>query len=131
MGDFVGGMLKYLRRHPVPRVTIAGGFAKMTKLGQGLMDLHSKRGGVDFEWLATKLAEAGGNATLVTRAAAANTAAEVLSLAREAGLDLAALVAEAAQEKAAAQLGGAGNVLDVAVFDREGVLVAHTKVRAT
>ncbi|RYI98486.1 MAG: cobalt-precorrin-5B (C(1))-methyltransferase, partial [Acetobacteraceae bacterium] len=23
MGDFVGGMLKYLRRHPVPRVTVA------------------------------------------------------------------------------------------------------------
>ena len=25
MGDFVGGLLKYLRAHPVPRVTIAGG----------------------------------------------------------------------------------------------------------
>ena len=36
MGDFVGGMLKYLRAHPVPRVTIAGGVAKMTKLAQGL-----------------------------------------------------------------------------------------------
>ena len=35
MGDFVGGMLKYAKRHPVPRITIAGGFAKMTKLGQG------------------------------------------------------------------------------------------------
>src|ERR1700723_406249 len=44
MGDFVGGMLKYLRRHPVPRVTIAGGVAKMTKLAQGLTDLHSRRG---------------------------------------------------------------------------------------
>src|ERR1700676_1607729 len=42
MGDFVGGMLKYAKRHPVPRITIAGGFAKMTKLGQGLLDLHSK-----------------------------------------------------------------------------------------
>src|SRR5579859_7090846 len=31
MGDFVGGMLKYAKRHPVPRITIAGGFAKMTK----------------------------------------------------------------------------------------------------
>src|SRR5687768_5252971 len=28
MGDFVGGMLKYLRTHPVKRVTVAGGFAK-------------------------------------------------------------------------------------------------------
>ena len=35
MGDFVGGMLKYLRAHPVPRVTIAGGVAKMTKLRRG------------------------------------------------------------------------------------------------
>ncbi len=25
MGDFVGGMLKYLRKHPVPKVTVAGG----------------------------------------------------------------------------------------------------------
>src|SRR5205085_9145046 len=32
MGDFVGGMLKHLRKHPVPRVTIAGGVAKMAKL---------------------------------------------------------------------------------------------------
>ena len=38
MGDFVGGMLKYLRNHPIPRVTIAGGLGKMTKLAQG-MDL--------------------------------------------------------------------------------------------
>ena len=51
MGDFVGGMLKYLRRHPVPRVTVAGGMAKMTKLGQGLLDLHSRRGEVDLNWL--------------------------------------------------------------------------------
>src|ERR1700683_5735447 len=28
MGDFVGGTLKYLRRHPVPRLTLAGGFGK-------------------------------------------------------------------------------------------------------
>jgi cobalt-precorrin-5B (C1)-methyltransferase len=35
MGDFVGGTLKYLRRHPVARVTLAGGLAKMTKLAQG------------------------------------------------------------------------------------------------
>jgi cobalt-precorrin-5B (C1)-methyltransferase len=41
MGDFVGGMLKYVRTHPVNRVTIAGGVGKMTKLAQGLLDLHS------------------------------------------------------------------------------------------
>jgi cobalt-precorrin-5B (C1)-methyltransferase len=40
MGDFVGGLLKYLRDHPVPRLTIGGGFAKMVKLAQGALDLH-------------------------------------------------------------------------------------------
>src|SRR5882672_4152808 len=43
MGDFVGGTLKYLRRHPVPRLTLAGGFAKIAKLAQGHLDLHSSR----------------------------------------------------------------------------------------
>src|SRR5919199_3696255 len=29
MGDFAGAVLKYLRRHPVPRLTIAGGIGKL------------------------------------------------------------------------------------------------------
>src|SRR6516225_6158297 len=57
MGDFVGGMLKYLRRHPVPRVTVAGGMGKITKLGQGLLDLHSRRGEVDLAWLAARASD--------------------------------------------------------------------------
>ena len=52
MGDFVGGLLKYLRTHPVERVTIAGGFAKLAKLAQGAMDLHSARSTVDPAMLA-------------------------------------------------------------------------------
>ncbi len=64
MGDFVGGMLKYIRRHPVPRVTIAGGVAKMTKLAQGLTDLHSKRGEVDRALLAQFARAAGGSEEL-------------------------------------------------------------------
>ena len=35
MGDFVGGTLKYLRRHPIARVTLAGGFGKLAKLAGG------------------------------------------------------------------------------------------------
>src|SRR5262249_3486670 len=64
MGDFVGGMLKYLRAHPVPKVTIAGGVAKMTKLAQGLLDLHSKRGAVDLTALATFAQGAGASPAL-------------------------------------------------------------------
>jgi cobalt-precorrin-5B (C1)-methyltransferase len=55
MGDFAGGMLKYLARHPVPRVTVGGGIGKMTKLAQGARDLHSGRSQVDFAALAEAL----------------------------------------------------------------------------
>ncbi len=126
MGDFVGGMLKYIRAHPVPRVTIAGGFAKMTKLGQGLLDLHSKRDGVDFDWLAAQLRAAGAPADLAEAARTANTALEVLGWAAQAGLPLPALVAAAAQKTARAALGRDDIALDVAVFDRDGALLART-----
>ncbi|HTV89571.1 MAG TPA: cobalt-precorrin-5B (C(1))-methyltransferase, partial [Stellaceae bacterium] len=39
MGDFVGGTLKYLRRRPVPFLTLAGGFGKFAKLAAGHLDL--------------------------------------------------------------------------------------------
>ena len=35
MGDFAGGLLKYLARHPVPRLTIAGGVAQDEQAGAG------------------------------------------------------------------------------------------------
>ena len=125
MGDFVGGLLKYLKRHPVPRLTIAGGFAKMTKLGQGLLDLHSKRGEVDLTWLAG-LAETGGASPELCQAVrAANTAQQALQLVDAAGVRLGPLVAEAAWATAAAELAAAAVALDVAVFDRNGVLVGH------
>lgn len=130
MGDFCGGMLKYLRRHPVPKVTVAGGFAKMTKLGQGLLDLHSARGSVDFCWLAARVGEAGGAADLVARARAANTAAEVVELARKEGIDLGRAVAEAAWRTAATALAGSGVALEIAVFDRQGGLLAATPFAA-
>lgn len=129
MGDFAGGMLKYLRKHPVRRVTVAGGFAKMTKLGQGLLDLHSGRGSVDLEWLAGKVGEAGGDAALRAAVVSANGANDVLRLAREAGLDLPALVSEAAWATAARALAGADVELDVVLVDRAGQVVSATPPR--
>jgi cobalt-precorrin-5B (C1)-methyltransferase len=124
MGDFVGGMLKYLRQHPIPRVTVAGGMAKMTKLGQGLLDLHSRRGEVDLGWLAQVALGRGGDAELVAGIAGANTAMEAFSHAEAAGIDLAGGVAAAAWKTAAQALGG-GMRLDVAIFDRTGGLLAR------
>jgi cobalt-precorrin-5B (C1)-methyltransferase len=126
MGDFVGGMLKYLRRHPVARVTIAGGMAKMTKLGQGLLDLHSRRGEVDLHWLSQTATDAGGNADLAVRIEQSNSAMEAFGHARAAGVDLPAGVAVAAW-KTAAQALGSGMRLEVVIFDRSGQLLARAE----
>ena len=125
MGDFVGGMLKYLRRHPVRRVTIAGGFAKMTKLGQGLLDLHSGKGQVDRAWLANLLREANAPADLVERCREANSALQVLQEAERRGVAVGALVARAARKTAHDVLEGSEIEIDTVVFDREGRLVGE------
>ena len=116
MGDFVGGLLKYVRRHPVARVTIAGGFAKLVKLAQGAMDLHSGRSQVDFEMLAGLLPEQR-DAVL-----AANTANEVLGLG---GPPLAAAIATLARARAQ-ELVRDGARIDVLVVDRGGTIVAES-----
>jgi cobalt-precorrin-5B (C1)-methyltransferase len=130
MGDFVGGMLKYLRRHPVAKVTVAGGFAKMAKLGQGLLDLHSRRGVVDLDWLAERVLAAGGDETLAEKVKRANSAMEVLALCRAGKVDIGLAVAEAAFATAAKALGDAKIALEIVIFDRQGALVARTPFRA-
>ncbi len=126
MGDFVGGMLKYLRRRPVDRVTIAGGFAKLSKLAAGALDLHAKRSPVRPDWLAGRLAELGADPATIRQAAGANTAMEVLAIADAAGLPLASSIADQARTAAAAVLGDAPISLDVLVFDREGRLAGRS-----
>jgi cobalt-precorrin-5B (C1)-methyltransferase len=125
MGDFVGGMLKYAKRHPVPRITIAGGFAKMTKLGQGLLDLHSKSGNVDRIWLSELLREADAPADLIKLCHDANTALLVLQEAEKRGIPIGQFVAKAAWKTAAQVLDGSDISLDIAVFDREGRVVGR------
>jgi cobalt-precorrin-5B (C1)-methyltransferase len=125
MGDFAGGLLKYLRAHPVARLTIAGGFAKLTKLAQGNLDLHSGRSQVDFDWLAERLAALGADSGTVAASRDANTAGEVLDLARAADLPLADQVAAQARTTALAVLGDAPVAVELLVVDRSGQLVGE------
>ncbi len=118
MGDFVGGLLKYLRKHPVERLTIAGGFGKLTKLAQGAMDLHSGRSQVDFADLAARAAAIGGDAG---RVAAANTAMEALEIAP----GLAEAIARDAAAQARAALRGAEIAVEVVVVSRAGKILAR------
>lgn len=126
MGDFVGGTLKYLRRHPIARITLAGGFAKLTKLAAGHLDLHSSRSEVDLPALAELLAERGAAGELVAHARDAGTASRVLQLAQDMGVPLADDVAAAARRVALAQLDGTC-ALEVMIFDREGFLIGHAR----
>ncbi len=122
MGDFVGGMLKHLRRHPVERLTIGGGFAKMVKLAQGNLDLHSARSQVDFAELAKWVSELDAAPETTAAAAQANTASQVLSLAEDLGI--ANLVARRAREVALATLSGQTSI-EVVVVDRTGTVVGR------
>ena len=117
MGDFAGGVLKYIRLNPVPRVTIGGGFGKMAKLAQGHMDLHSGRSQVDFAWLAERAP-----AALRDKVRQANSALEVLQLC---GLPLALIVAQEARAQSAKVLEGTGATVDVMVIGRDGKVLAH------
>jgi cobalt-precorrin-5B (C1)-methyltransferase len=130
MGDFVGGMLKYLRRHPVPTVTIAGGVAKMSKLAQGLLDLHSKRGVVDHARLAEFARAAGGAQELCARIAGANNAAEVFMLAQSERIALGDEVARAAQRTAERVVEGRDIAVEIVVFDRDQMLVGRAPFKS-
>jgi len=124
MGDFAGGMLKHLRRHPVAHLTIAGGFAKMAKLGQGCMDLHSSRSHVDFERLANLMADLGASQAVVETVKTANTALQVLDLARQNNVPLGERIAALARETAMATLSGDTRV-EVIIFDRQGKMAGR------
>ncbi len=113
MGDFVGGMIKYLRRHPVERLTVGGGIGKMTKLAQGASDLHSGRSQVDFARLA--------DLTGAGEIAGANTALEALHIA---GPVMAERVAGEAL-KQVRRMAGSEIAADVVIIDRAGRIVAR------
>ncbi|QOF74381.1 cobalt-precorrin-5B (C(1))-methyltransferase [Aminobacter sp. SR38] len=131
MGDFVGGMLKYIRAHPVAKVTIAGGVAKMTKLAQGLLDLHSSRGSADLDGLAAVAVGAGADTGLEARIKDANTVAEAFIEANKAGIGIGDAVAAAAWRTAASVFDKLDIAVEILVFNREGELMGHAPFAAS
>jgi cobalt-precorrin-5B (C1)-methyltransferase len=124
MGDFAGAVLKYLRKEPVEKLTLCGGFAKLCKLAQGEMDLHSSRSRLDFTQLAQWMKEAGGDAQLQEKTATANTALEVIELAIKHNIGMGDLVALRAKEAALAVVSGHCEV-EVIAINRKGEVVGH------
>ncbi len=124
MGDFAGGMLKYLRDHPLPKLTIGGGFAKLVKLAQGAFDLHSSRSSVDIAALAALLERLGATPGDADEAKKAASAGAILDIARRGGLSLGDAVARQARAAALATLAG-GTAVETMLFDRAGVMVGR------
>jgi cobalt-precorrin-5B (C1)-methyltransferase len=125
MGDFAGGLLKYLRAHPVQRLTIAGGFAKMTKLAQGALDLHSSRSQVDNLFYLSMPCSQSLTASQHHAVKHANTALEVFEIMTKESIDIATSIAEAAKRTAEGVLRDSGVSVDVIVTDRKGAIIAH------
>ena len=112
MGDFVGGLLKYVAKHPVPRITIGGGIGKMTKLAQGARDLHSGRSQVDF----TALSDVMG-----CDVRDANTALQAYEILGE---PMAKWVAQESVNAARAIVGDIDIRIDTVIIDRAGKVLA-------
>ncbi|WP_245703583.1 cobalt-precorrin-5B (C(1))-methyltransferase [Streptomyces lushanensis] len=129
MGDFAGAVLTYLRRHPVPRLTLCGGFAKLSKLAAGHLDLHSSRSQVDKSFLAGLARDAGADTALATEVSEANTGLAALQLCRSRGIPLGDMVAARARDEALRVLRGAPVLVDVICVDRAGTVVGRGEPR--
>ncbi|SAK65206.1 cobalt-precorrin-6A synthase [Caballeronia hypogeia] len=122
MGDFAGAVLKHLRRAPVERLSLCGGFGKFSKLAAGHMDLHSRNSSIDLPLLAAWAADAGASDALQQSIRAANTSQEALRLARAEGIALGDIVCRRARDVAADVL-PPGIEVETFAIDRQGSIV--------
>jgi cobalt-precorrin-5B (C1)-methyltransferase len=125
MGDFAGAVLKYLRQHPIRRLTLAGGFGKFCKLADGFLDLHSGRSQVNLETLARWAGEHGAGELTRRLIKEANTASEALTIAQQQSVPLGKVVADKARQVALEEVNGKV-AIEVLLYDRDGRLVAGT-----
>ncbi|MGL4405649.1 MAG: cobalt-precorrin-5B (C(1))-methyltransferase [Notoacmeibacter sp.] len=131
MGDFAGGLLKYLRVHPVPKLTISGGFAKLAKLADGALDLHSGRSQVNIqslhdclEGLVADKKRALTN-EISSRLLNANSALDVLELSQELEVNLPLEVARLAHHVVMETLRRAPVEVEIIVCARDGKVLAR------
>lgn len=127
MGDFAGAVLKYLRKHPIPKLSIVGGVAKLSKLAAGFLDLHSHRTRIQPAHLRKLVASHGASEQLQQQIEQVSTVAHAVTLADAEGIDLAALIAVDARKEALAVLAGAEVEVEVVVIDRAGKILATAR----
>ncbi|MDH5300576.1 MAG: cobalt-precorrin-5B (C(1))-methyltransferase, partial [Gammaproteobacteria bacterium] len=118
MGDFVGAVLKYLKKTPFQRVSLVGGVGKFAKLAAGQLDLHSRVSQVDFEFLRQQAAALGADQATQQRLLQANTAAQAVEIFPSLNNKICELSAQFAGRYVSN-----GTMLEVTVVDRSGTPV--------
>jgi len=129
MGDFVGGTLKYLRTHPIPKLTIASGFGKVSKLAAGHMDLHSKRSQVDPGFIAKLASEDGTESHICDQIAKANSAGNIMEIMESSNITLGNCIAKKAQNIADKEVRSSINI-EVLIYDRRGKRIGHAPFKS-
>ncbi|MCW8355422.1 MAG: cobalt-precorrin-5B (C(1))-methyltransferase [Marinomonas sp.] len=134
MGDFVGAVLKHIKKVEqtnfiqlnssiqLQKLSICGGFGKISKLAQHHMDLNSRASSIDLAALAQLAASLGADDDLQERMTCANTSVEALSFAMSAGLPLANAICQQALDFARQYI-PAHIELEVWAIDRKGQFV--------
>ena len=124
MGDFVGAVLKHLRKVPVDKLSICGGFGKISKLAAGHMDLHSRHSSIDRPQLAEWAAAIGADSALQDAIRQANTSQQALAMASAVGIALGDAVCQHALDFARSVV-PAQVQIEVFAIDRQGAIVGH------
>ncbi|CAH0194966.1 cobalt-precorrin-5B (C(1))-methyltransferase [Pseudomonas mediterranea] len=124
MGDFVGAVLKHVRKVPVDKLSLCGGFGKISKLAAGHMDLHSRHSSIDLPQLADWAAAIGADKALQQGIRGANTSQQALAMASAAGIALGDAVCGHALAFARSIVPSQVQV-EVFAIDRQGGIVGH------
>ncbi len=136
MGDFAGAVLKHLRKLSkqtqsqntsgqlsIHKLSICGGFGKISKLAQGHMDLNSRASSIDFDFLVEVAKEQGADDKLCQQIVQSNTSIEALQHCQHHNIALASALCTRA-------LAVAQNIVpeqievEVIAIDRQGNIVA-------
>lgn len=127
MGDFVGAVLKHLRKVPVAKLSVCGGFGKISKLAAGHMDLHSRHSSIDLPQLARWAADGGADAALQQAIREANTSQQALAMSAAVGVPLGDIVCQHALDFARSVVPAQVQV-EVFAIDRQGGIIGTAGV---
>ncbi len=135
MGDFVGAVLKHIKKvegadPQLMKVSICGGFGKMTKLAAGHMDLNSRASSIDLARLADVAKTQGANDSLVEQIRLSNTSTQALSFCQIEQIPLGDTICQQALAFARRWI-PAHIELDVWAIDRKGQFVGYARSEAT